>query len=189
LRLVDQSMVVAEAAVDGEVRYRLLEPIRQYGREHLEESGEADAVLNRHATYFFALAQKAEPELRKAQQEAWAEQLKREYENLRAALSWAVGSGQAELALQFAKALGPFWYLRGFLREGQRWLKAALANKDAVPASVRAKGLGTSAFMALHQGDYKRTMALCEEVLALPRGAVDAADVAAALTNLGGLRH
>jgi DNA-binding CsgD family transcriptional regulator len=87
--------------------------------------------------------------------------------------------------LQFAKALGPFWYLRGFLREGQRWLKAALANKDAVPASTRAKGLSTSAFIAFHQGDYKSTIALCEEVLALPREMVDTADVAATLSNLG----
>jgi non-specific serine/threonine protein kinase len=185
LRLVDKSMVAAEATVDGEVRYRLLEPVRQYGRECFKESGEADAVLNRHATYFFALAQKAEPELRKAQQEAWAEQLKREYENLRAALSWVIASGQEDLALQFTKALGPFWYLRGFLREGQRWLKAALANKVAIPASIRAKGLSTSAFIAFHQGDYERTIALCEEVLALPREMVDTADVAATLTNLG----
>jgi predicted ATPase/DNA-binding SARP family transcriptional activator/DNA-binding CsgD family transcriptional regulator len=185
LRLVDKSMVIAETTVDGEVRYRLLEPVRQYGRKCLKESGEADAVLNRHVTFFFALAQKAEPELRKAQQEAWAERLKREYENIRAALSWVIESGQTELALQLTKALGPFWYLRGFLREGQRWLKAALANKDAVPVSIRAKGLSTSAFIAFHQGDYKRTIALCEEVLALPREMVDIADVAAMLTNLG----
>jgi predicted ATPase/DNA-binding SARP family transcriptional activator/DNA-binding CsgD family transcriptional regulator len=185
LRLVDQSMVLAEAPVRGEVRYRLLEPVRQYGRERLKGSGEADDVLDRHATFFSTLAQKAEPELRKARQEAWAQQIEREYENVRAALSWLIASGRTEPALRLTKSLGPFWYLKGFLREGQRWLTAALANKDAVPASVRAKGLNTSAFMALHQGDYKRTMALCEEVLALPRGAVDAADVAATLTNLG----
>jgi predicted ATPase/DNA-binding SARP family transcriptional activator/DNA-binding CsgD family transcriptional regulator len=185
LRLVDKSMVLAEATVDGEVRYRLLEPVRQYGRECLEESGEADAVLNQHATFFLALAQKAEPELRKAQQDAWAEQLKREYENVRAALSWVIGSGQTELGLQLAKALGPFWYLQGLLREGQRWLKEALANKDAVPVSVRAKGLSTSAFIAFHQGDYQRAIALCKEVLALPREMVDTADIAAMLTNLG----
>jgi predicted ATPase/DNA-binding SARP family transcriptional activator/DNA-binding CsgD family transcriptional regulator len=185
LWLVDKSMVVAEAPVNREVRYRLLEPMRKYGRECLEESGEADDVLNRHATFFFTLAHKAEPELRKARQEAWAEQLKREYENLRAALSWVIGSGQTELALRLAKALGPFWYLQGFLREGQRWLEAALVNKDAVPVSIRAKGLSTCAFIALHQGDYKRTVALCEEVLTLPREIVDTADVAATLTNLG----
>jgi predicted ATPase/DNA-binding SARP family transcriptional activator/DNA-binding CsgD family transcriptional regulator len=187
LRLVDKSMVVVEATVDGEVRYRLLEPVRQYGREYLEESGEANAILNRHAAFFFALAKKAEPELRNAQQDAWAEQLKREYENVRVALSWVISSGQTELGLQLTKALGPFWYLQGFLREGQRWLKAALANKDTVPVSTRAKGLSTSAFIALHQGDYKRTIELCEEVLALPQEMVDTADVAATLTNLGAL--
>ena len=185
LRLVDKSIVVAEATANGEARYRLLEPVRQYGRERLKESGEADAVLDRHAAFFFALTQKAEPELRKPQQHAWAEQLKREYENVRAALSWVIGSEQTELALQLAKALGPFWYLQGMLYEGQRWLKAALANKDAVPASIRVKGLNTSAFIALHQGDYVRTEALCEEVLALSREPVDTVDVAAMLTNLG----
>ena len=123
LRLVDQSMVVAEAPVRGEVRYRLLEPVRQYGRERLKGSGEADDVLNRHASFFSALARRAGPELRKARQEEWAEQIEREYENIRAALSWVIASGQTELALQLAESLGPFWYLKGFLREGQRWLK------------------------------------------------------------------
>ena len=153
LRLVDKSMVVAEAAVDGEVRYRFLEPVRQYGRERLEECEEADAVLDRHATFFFALAQKAGPELRKAHQEAWADQIEKEYENIRAALSWLIASRQTEVALQLAKGLGHFWYLRGFLREGVRWLPAALANKDAVPVNIRAKGVTTSGFIALQQDD------------------------------------
>ena len=65
--LVDKSLVVAEAwpiSVEGELRYRMLEPIRQYCQERLAESGEADATRDRHAASFLALAEKAGPELR-----------------------------------------------------------------------------------------------------------------------------
>ena len=65
-RLVEKSLVVAEATGGGGVRYRMLEPIRQYAREKLEEGGEAEEVRRRHASFFLALAEEAEPRLRGA---------------------------------------------------------------------------------------------------------------------------
>ena len=75
-RLVDKSLVVAEASSEGALRYRMLEPVRQYGLERLEESGEAEQVRERHARYYLALAEEAEPQLR--EQEAWLKRLERE---------------------------------------------------------------------------------------------------------------
>ena len=88
--LVDKSLVlVAEQQHGGEeeTRYRLLETVRQYGQERLEESGEAEAVRHRHAAFFLELAEEAAPKMLGAAQEAWLERLEREHANFRAALS------------------------------------------------------------------------------------------------------
>ena len=74
----------------GRARYRLLEPVRQYARERLEESGEAEAVRRRHAEFFLALAEEAAPQLAGAHQQDWAERLEAEHDNMRAALSWSL---------------------------------------------------------------------------------------------------
>jgi predicted ATPase len=84
--LVDKSLVVASER-GGEARYRLLETVRQYAREKLSESGEAEEVGERHAGYYLALAEEAEPELKGAGQVAWVERLEQERDNLRAAMA------------------------------------------------------------------------------------------------------
>src|SRR5918995_914072 len=89
-RLVDKSLVVAETPRIGGVRYRMLEPVRQYAREKLEEEREAEVVRNRHASYFLALAEDAEPRLRGPEDMEWLERLEAEHDNIRAALSWAL---------------------------------------------------------------------------------------------------
>jgi predicted ATPase len=104
----------------------MLEPVRQYGLERLEESGEAERVRDRHARYYLALAEEAAPELKGARQTMWLEQLETEHGNLRGALSWALERGEAELGLRLGAALGEFWSLRGHLSEGQRSLEAVL---------------------------------------------------------------
>ena len=83
-RVGDKSLVLAESSGEGWVRYRMLEPIRQYARQTLAASGKADEVQGRHAAFFLALAEEAEPELSGPQQGLWVE---REHDNLRAALS------------------------------------------------------------------------------------------------------
>ena len=84
-RLVDKSLVLAVER-SGEVRYRLLEPVSQYAREMLRESGEEPQTLMRHAEYFLALAEEAEPELGGTRQGEWLERLEAEHDNFRAAL-------------------------------------------------------------------------------------------------------
>ena len=183
LKLLDKSLVVAEANGDGGMRYRMLEPIRQYGREKLEESGEINAVRRRHAAWFLSLAEQGEPELKGAQQPAWLERLEREHDNLRAALGWALEREEAELGLRLAGALGEFWHMRGHLSEGWRWLEVAL-TKEGAP-SARAKALARAGYIAWEQGDYERSVALSEESLALSREVGDKVGIAAALYTLG----
>ncbi len=182
--LVDKSLVQAEAGGDA-LRYRMLEPVRQYALERLEERGEAGEVRDRHTAFFLALAEKVEPELRRARQAAWLERLEREHDNLRAALQWALESGESESGLRLSGALGDFWHVRGYLNEGRRWLEEALAKGDASPATVRAKALAHAGYLAWEQIDYEKAAALSEESLALSHELGDRAGRAAALYVLG----
>jgi predicted ATPase/DNA-binding SARP family transcriptional activator/DNA-binding CsgD family transcriptional regulator len=189
-RLVDKSLVVAEASpgAEGVLRYRMLEPVRQYGRERLGESGEEEQVRDRHARYYLALVEAAELELVGPRQVAWLEQLEAEYGNLRAALDWYLDEGaeseeRAEMGLRLAAALGRFWSAYG-PSEGRRWLERGLARSGASPTAVRAKALGEAGFMAAYQGD-PRAVALLEESLALSKDLGDKTGMAISISNLG----
>jgi predicted ATPase/DNA-binding SARP family transcriptional activator len=151
--LVEKSLVMSESTEGGRIRYRLLEPIRQYALEKLEESGEAEAAKRAHAEYFLALAQEAEPELFGPREAEWFERLDEEHDNIRAALSWSLEGADPELGLRLAGAIWWFWYWRGHYSEGQRWLQVALGNEGGATAIARAKALGGVGWLANRQGD------------------------------------
>lgn len=108
-RLVDKSLVVAGPGEGGAARYGMLEPIRQYGRQLLEEGAEADEVGDRHAHYYLALAERVAPELI----EPWLESLARERDNFRAAMRWLLRKGESEEAARLGWALWRFWWIHG----------------------------------------------------------------------------
>jgi len=183
-RLVDKSLVMAEADAEGEPRYRMLEPIRRYGQVRAEASGEAAPARRRYAALFLELVETAESELRGARQQEWLERLEREHDNLRAILSWALEGEDAELALRLSGPLGEFWHLRGHLSEGRGWLKAALVQGCALAMPARAKALAQAGCIAWEQGDYERSITFSKEGLAMSRKLGDIVGTTAALTNL-----
>jgi predicted ATPase/DNA-binding SARP family transcriptional activator/DNA-binding CsgD family transcriptional regulator/Flp pilus assembly protein TadD len=184
-RLVDKSLVVADAAAEGEMRYGMLEPVRQYARERLKESGEADAVMSRHAAYFLAEAEAAEPELVGRQPRWWLNRLEHEHANMRAALSWSL-ERRDELGLRLGGALARFWYTRGYLSEGRRWLEDMLsAVGGATSAPVRAKALGEAGWLAQVQGDYEQARVAHEASLDTYRRLRNERGLATCLRNLG----
>jgi DNA-binding CsgD family transcriptional regulator/Tfp pilus assembly protein PilF len=183
--LVDKSLVVAEARGEGRVRYRMFEPVRQYARERLEESSKVDDLLSRHAAYFLAEAEAAEPELVGPQQRWWLDRLEREHDNLRAALGWSLKRGD-ELGLRLAAAASRYWYARGYLSEGRRWLEEGLsAVGGAASAPVRAKALGEAGRLAEAQGDYEQATVAHETSLDIYRRLGDERGIASSLRNLG----
>ena len=187
-RLANKSMVVVEAKLDpsGELRYTMLEPVRQYGWGRLEASGEAGVVRRRHADWYFELAKGAEPWLRGAWLGAWRGRLELEYGNLRAALEWAFENGESDLGLWFGGALAEFWYMSGNLSEARRWLEAALDRSlDAPPTPTRARALARAGWIAWEQGDYERSLDLSEQSLAFSRELGDTAGIVAALSSRG----
>jgi predicted ATPase/class 3 adenylate cyclase len=187
VRLVDKSLVVAEED-GGEVRYRLLETVRQYGRERLRESAETAAVQRRHRDWYLGLAEQVGPNLFGAEQAAWFDRLEVEQANLRAALMWSIENEGAEAASRLVGVLWRFWAVRGYFEEGGRWLEAvseaAKRSTDAPPA-FRAQALNAAGHLALSRGGLATARTLLEESLAIRRQLGDRADVAVALSNLG----
>jgi len=162
---------VAEPTEQGGLRYRLLEPVRQYALEKLEQSGEAEGIKRSHAGYFLALAEEAEPWLSGPRGAEWFERLEEELGNIRAALSWARANGEAEWSLRLAGALGGFWFWGGHYGEARGWLEAALAQGDRTSTLVRAKALAAVSSMAWAQSDLDRAKDAAEEGLRLSKEA------------------
>ena len=189
-RLVEQSLVLAQPGEDsGEVRYGILEPVRQYGLERLEHGDEAEEVRRRHAEYYLALAEQTEPDLWGPRQEALLNRLEEEHDNLLAALRWARKTGDVEIGLRLSGSLGWFWWTRGYLEEGRRWAEEFLAENGAsdrpVGGLVQAKALAGMGQLAFGKGDLARAVELFDESLALYRESCDEGGVAIVLVQLG----
>jgi predicted ATPase/transcriptional regulator with XRE-family HTH domain len=183
--LLGQSLLREEHDVDGEPRFGMLETIREYAHERLQASGEVEAIQRAHAAHFLSLAEVAEAALTGPRQAVWLAQLEREHDNLRAALAWAMARGEAETALRLSGSLWRFWQMHGHVREGRRWLAAALALPAGDAQSARGKALNAAGVLAFQQGDYAASRALHREDLALHRALGDDRGVAQALNNLG----
>jgi predicted ATPase len=163
-----QSLVEKSLVRHTDERFWMLETIREYALERLDESGEADALRGRHAEHFLALAEEAEPHLFGVSPGKWLDQLEHEHDNLRAALDRLEVSGETELALRMAGALAEFWAVKGHLTEGRRRVESALAA-DERPTAARAKALNGAADLANGNGDPATARLRAEEALALNR--------------------
>ena len=124
-RLVDKSLVAAPDA-GRDARFVQLQTLWQYGRDRLDESGEADAVCARHGAYYRQMAEDAHEGLRGATGPMWRERLTSELGNLRAALDWFIARGDADAALSLASGMAWLWYINSDFVEGERWLSDAL---------------------------------------------------------------
>jgi len=186
-RLVDKSLVVMEEK-SGEARYRLLETIRQYAQDKLQEFGEAANLRRNHRDWYVGLAERAESEIPGARQGIWFDRLEVVHDNLRAALGWSLESGEAEKAARISVALWRFWLVRGYMSEGRRWLERALAG-ESEQTSVRARALHAAGELARHQDDYHRAKTLLEESLDVCREFADRQGAGYALYSLGLLAH
>jgi predicted ATPase/transcriptional regulator with XRE-family HTH domain len=179
--LMDASLVQRDDD-KAEPRFAMLETIREYAAERLRERGEEVTARGRHTAHYLALAERPWLQLQGAERGEWLERLEREHDNLRAALRWAIESGDADTGQRLAVALMPFWYARGHLGEGRAWFDAALAMGGGVARPAALHGAGV---LAAQQGDYTHAAALGEEALAACRARGDMAGGAAALHLLG----
>jgi len=185
--LVAKSLVSRDGDSLGDVRFRMLETIREYALEELEVCCEAPQLRQRHAEHYLMIAEEAAPNLRSSGEQAeWFRRLDVEQNNLRAALAWSQTSSEyAELALRLVGALFWYWVGRGQLSEGRRWLQQAISVGQTAPTAVRIRALSALGNVLRLQGDVSRAVALHEEALALARESNDAWGIAQGLGELG----
>jgi predicted ATPase len=167
----------------GELRFRMLETLREFGAARL--SAEGHNVLGRaHAEYYLRLAEAAPLHLIGPDEREWRVRLEQEHDNLRAALGWCLEHGEiSTIALPLAAALGAFW--TSHPAEGRAWLAALLAEGRDAPEPARAGALHAAGWLAAVQGDLDEGRALLEESLLLWRRLRDPKGIATALHSLG----
>jgi predicted ATPase/DNA-binding CsgD family transcriptional regulator len=182
--LMDKSLLNRAEREDGEGRFWMLETVREYALERLEAAGEEQEIRRAHAAHYLALAEEARPETKGPRQTEWFDRLENEHDNLQAALSWSLECGDAETALRLVANLWWFWYKRGYLSEGRRWLEEAL-EKGASPTSARAEALNGAGVLARNQSDYEQAQAWLEENLVLRRELGDKKGTSMVLVDLG----
>lgn len=145
-RLVETSLVMATDT--DPIRYRLLEPISHYARMRLDEGAELDALRDRHAEFFLAMAEEGDSAILDSEQNLWADRLERDRYNLRAALQWLHDSGRAQDAMAMAGALRWFWVIKREVSDGTEWLERTLAHRDGVDPSIVARALNGAGLLA-----------------------------------------
>ena len=175
--LVDKSLVRRTGG-----RFWMLETIAELARERLHTSDEADEIGRRHAEWFLALAEEAEPILKGAEQPEWLQRLENDHDNLRASLDWFLEHDEPELAVRLAGALWLFWYMHGHVTEARRWLRRALDAASDEPSEPRAKVLDGAGYLAHEQGENDEAIRLLEASLSCAKkvGAISTAASAAA---------
>jgi predicted ATPase/DNA-binding SARP family transcriptional activator/ATP/maltotriose-dependent transcriptional regulator MalT len=199
--LRDSSLIGVIDTQDG-VRFTMLETVRAYSREKLQESGGSDHVSKRHCDFYLALAEAGESQLTGAEQALWLARLETEHDNLLAALEWSLGkphqtqsspdtvSQSAQPALRLAAALGRFWDMRGYLSQGRRYLTRALEQSQTTqPTRQHAKALNAAGLLANRQSDYATAWQLHTQALAISRQLQDPEGLAWSLCHLGNVAH
>lgn len=184
-RLADASLLLVRRSA-GETRYDLLEVVRQYAAERLEEL-DAHATRRSHARLCVAVAERAEPELSGENQASWLSVLETEHDNMRAALAYFADDGEHEQALRLTVLLSRFWYVRGHLTEARRHLEAVLPSAAGQDPQLLRRAQTAGASIALLQGDYTASTAFAERALESARRTGEPKFVANALSNLGAI--
>jgi predicted ATPase/class 3 adenylate cyclase len=164
--LVDKSLVR-----QTDDRFWMLETIREHANEQLEESDQAAQLRGRHAQFFLALVEEAEPHLAGAPKQ-WVERLDRDHANIRAALDWLEATGKTQLALRLTGAAARFWQMRGYPAEGRRRLESALSADDS-ETLPRSKALYNLSLLAFELGDVPAGIRHADEALVTARATGD----------------
>lgn len=171
--LVDKSLVVIGAEhADDSVRYRLLETIRQYALEKLNDSHEDGAVRQRHTRWYVELAERAEPKLRGHGQIEWLNRVEQEHDNVRAALEWSLNHN-IDLGLRIANGLIWFWEMRDHPLEGLQQMEKLLATGPLSPSPFHARALARASWLAMCANNEERLTALAAAGAAMSRAVDD----------------
>lgn len=170
----------AETGLDGladksllryvsQARFEMLQAVREYALDQLQNSAETEIVHRRHANYYLDFVAQAEQSIGTPDQLRWTELIGQEHENLQIALQWALDHNKTDMAFTMLGALWRFWDMLNAWGETRLWMDRALAQGATLRTAAHAKTLWGASWLAAHQSDYSRALAFAEEGLALAR--------------------
>ena len=165
--LVDKNLLQRVQAPGEEPRFGMLETIREYAAERLEESGEADQLRRLHAEYFLAMLRNAERALQSSMQPAWLARLELENDNLRAIMRRALRRGDPGVVGRVGSAMWLYWFTAGGTSEGRAWMEDALASASDMSHHDRARVLAIGGLMSFAQGAQERSQTMLREAAEL----------------------
>jgi Predicted ATPase len=186
--LADKNLIVRRKSVSGESTYRLLEIVREYAETVLEKDDDAESIRLRHAKFYLAFAERAEPHLLTRDSAVWVNRLEEEHDNLRAALRWSVAN-EPQIAARLAAAIKQFWSIRGHLNEGIAWAEEILGLGVELPPEIEWKLLTTCGNFSQFRGDSKKAYDFYERGLAAARRSDQQKFVAQSLRGLGAMAY
>jgi len=182
--LVEMSLARLDET-ESEPRFRMLGTIREYAIDRLSDAAEDAAMRERHAGFYLAFAEAAEPEMIRANQVEWLERLAADGPNITAALNWFLDQNRIAEGLRLSVAMRFFWLRRAPFGEGSRWLTAFLERPVAgVSPRTRAQAIAAAGSFNHRLGRLEETRTLYREALDLFREADDLIGEARLLRNL-----
>jgi tetratricopeptide (TPR) repeat protein len=183
--LITKSLIRPDEEVLDEVRLTMMNTVRAYALSKLDERGDLDELMGRHAAHYRGVMEEAAPHLQGHHGDRYIRMLRRERHNLRAARLWYSNGDDAEGELRYLAALSPFLSLVGVLSEAQSFLETALSRRRDAPEELRAPVLVEAGSIALEQGEFKRATAFLEEGIDILRRARQPVALGDALRRLG----
>lgn len=160
--LVDKSILIRDERGER-VRYRMLETIRQYGQERIQDTEDLTELRRRHRDFYADLVARAEADWFGPRQAEWISRLRDEHANLRAALDFCLSRpSEVDIGLCIVVGVHEKWSIWGLISEGRQWLDRLLALSPK-PSPARVRALHTGIWLAIVQGDRDRAAVLLEQ--------------------------
>jgi predicted ATPase/DNA-binding CsgD family transcriptional regulator len=184
--LTDRSLIMLEPSSDqAGPRYRMLETVREFAAEHLDEADEVELIRSRHRDHYLRLAETAEPNLMGADEDRWRARLRTEHDNLRAAMAWSRDHGDAEALARMVVALGWFLETPRWVTELRMWLQSAELRLGEISPGMAARIRSFQCVVAVATAEFGELPTLANDALTLARAAGDKREEAVALSALG----
>ncbi|MEZ4866596.1 MAG: BTAD domain-containing putative transcriptional regulator [Caldilineaceae bacterium] len=186
--LFDKSLIQRRTLPNGQDRYTLLETIREYGLRQLVTHGEEATACRSHTEYYLALAEAVDADFRRGGASTYLAPIRREQDNLRAAMKWTIDQGETALALRLSGVLTNLWESEGFFSEGLEWSQKAIQlARHKAPTPTMLKALWYTGFLALGLGELATARPLFEQCLHGSRQLKNYHWMARSLSMLAGL--
>jgi tetratricopeptide (TPR) repeat protein len=183
--LAAKSLIVVNQNPVRGMRYDLLETIRQYAHEKLQEANEVATTQNSHLAWVRSWAEEIEPELHGPNPLAWLKQVDTELDNIRLAIEWELNAGQAESSMRICVALSRYLDGHNHFTESRRWLETGISLRHQLTKNTLAKALSKAAWFTFRQNDPEAGIPYAKESLALAETLEDQQTIAYALNCMG----